>query len=233
MEKRFSLPYNWLKGSHTRHVRQKNGIWAVAQALAGDLHGKRVLDAGCGDGWYSAKMVTAGADVVGIDYSARGVAHAQSIVQGAEFREASITELPFDDASFDRVFSFQVLEHLPFEQVDAGVREIARVTKPGGMMIVSVPSTKRKMSKAHFQHFTEARLKAMFEPYAASMQVVGQDRRTPVLWMIERLIQNRWYTLEALGTWFNRTIYMKRYNKTIPAAGDNLIIAAVRKESHT
>lgn len=226
MEKRFDLPYNWCKGAHTRHIRQKNGLWTIAQEFAGPMKGLRVLDAGCGDGWYTAKMLSAGADAVGIDYSARGIKHAEAIVNGAEFKVASIADIPYADKSFDVVFSFQVIEHLPISQVDAAVRELARITKKEGLMIISVPSVRRKMSAAHFQHFSEQSLRDAFEKYVEVVDVIGQDRRTPVLWAIERLLQNRWYTLESLAYKFNNSVYLNRFNKTDALHGDNLIIVA-------
>ena len=228
MERRFALPYNWLKGSHTRHIRQKNGIWAAALGLAGSLTGKKVIDAGCGDGWYSARMHSAGTAVIGIDYSARGVKHAESIVDGAEFKEASILNIPYADETFDVSFSFQVIEHLYPKDVETAARELARVTKKGGKIIVSVPSVKRKMSAAHFQHFTEEGLTKYFAKYCISVRVIGQDRRTPLLWIIERLIENRVYTLERFGTWFNTHIYLPYYNTTTPDQGDNLMIIGIR-----
>ncbi|MBM3272749.1 class I SAM-dependent methyltransferase, partial [Candidatus Kaiserbacteria bacterium] len=133
------------------------------------------------------------------------------------------------DHSFDVVFSFQVLEHIPPDELPKAISEIARVTKPDGKIIVSVPSTVRPLSKAHFQHFTPA---SIAEALSSSMQVesvVGQDLRTPVRWLVERLLQNRLYTLEALAARFNRTTYLRRYNRTSAERGDNLIVVATPK----
>ncbi|MBM3273020.1 class I SAM-dependent methyltransferase, partial [Candidatus Kaiserbacteria bacterium] len=138
MEKRYYVPHNWCKGPHTRHVRQKEGIWKIASVLAGDIRSKQVLDAGCGDGWYTARIARTGARVKGIDYSERAVRFAQAIVDTAEFATGSLSALPYPDHSFDVVFSFQVLEHIPPDELPKAISEIARVTKPDGKIIVSV-----------------------------------------------------------------------------------------------
>lgn len=226
MEKRYHVPYNWCKGAHSRQVRQKTGLWKIAAALAGDIRGKKVLDAGCGDGWYSAKMVSADAQVSGADYSERAVRFAQAIVEDASFTAASLTKLPYPDASFDVVFSFQVLEHIPPADLPQAVKEIARVTKPGGTIVISVPSTVRTLSKAHYQHFTPASITEQLAPAIAVERIVGQHHRTWAFSLIERLIENRFYTLERLGTWFNRSWYLRQFNETSATHGDNLVVLA-------
>jgi 2-polyprenyl-3-methyl-5-hydroxy-6-metoxy-1,4-benzoquinol methylase len=231
MERRFALPYNWLKGDHTRHVRQKNGLWSLALSCAGDLKGSRVLDAGCGDGWYSEKMVREGAVVSGIDYSERAIAFARDILPTADFQVASITALPFADETFDVSFSFQVIEHLPPDQVPHAIAELVRVTKRGGKIIVSVPSVVRPKSAAHYQHFTEASLRDLFKAFVSQSDVYGQERHTPALWFVERFIQNRIWTLEALGVWFNRVVFPRLYNRTATDKGYNLVFAGTRSST--
>lgn len=229
MERRFSLPYNWCKAPHSRHIRQKTGIWRLAHELAGDISKKRVLDAGCGDGWYSEKMRAAGARVTGADYSERAIEFAKIILPDVSFHAASILALPFDDRSFDVVFSFQVLEHLEPKDVDQAVGELARVLRSGGIAVVSVPSLRRKQSAAHYQHFSKETLDAAFSPHFTVERIVGQDRRTSFLWLCERLLQNRLWTLDSLAYKFNSTVYLSRYNRTTPECGDNLMIVARKK----
>ncbi len=110
-------------------------------ALARELcAGQRVLDAACGEGYGSALLATAAEHVDGVDLSAATVAHARSRYgdrSGLAFHEASVTQLPFEDDSFDRVVSFETLEHL--EAQDAMLGEFRRVLKPDGVLLVSSP----------------------------------------------------------------------------------------------
>lgn len=110
---------------------ERNGIDSVAWT------GKTVLDAGCGGGRYSAAWKLLGAaSVTGIDLSKPGLADARARVQaagidGVEFQESTVLQLPFPNSAFDVVYSNGVLHH----SVDweTGAKELVRVLKPGGL----------------------------------------------------------------------------------------------------
>ncbi len=102
------------------------------------FEGKRCLDAGCGGGRGSILMAEAGAsEVVGIDLSETNVATSrmraeQRGLDQCTFQQASLLEVPFEDESFDVVWSNGVLHHT--DDPDLTLREITRVLKPGGWM---------------------------------------------------------------------------------------------------
>lgn len=109
--------------------------------LAGQLcSGLRVLDAACGEGYGSALLAAAGATVTGIDQSTQAIEHARQRYDGRKglaFEIADCTALPFADASFDCVVSFETLEHVDAQdEMLAGFR---RVLKPGGFALISSP----------------------------------------------------------------------------------------------
>lgn len=102
--------------------------------------GQRVLDAACGEGYGSAMLARGAASVAGVDISREAVTHALERYASAdnlEFHQADCTRLPFDDDTFDRVVSFETLEHL--EPQDEMLAEFRRVLKPQGLAIVSSP----------------------------------------------------------------------------------------------
>ncbi len=102
--------------------------------------GKRTLDAACGEGYGSALLAESAASVEGIDISEQAVAHAQERYGDLEnlcFQVADCTSLPFDDNEFDRVVSFETLEHL--EAQEQLLAEFRRVLKPEGFLILSSP----------------------------------------------------------------------------------------------
>ncbi|MDP1850210.1 MAG: class I SAM-dependent methyltransferase, partial [Solirubrobacteraceae bacterium] len=74
--------------------------------------GRDVLDAACGEGYGSAMLAAAGAaSVVGIDIDAATVAHARER-HGIDARQGDVGRLPFDDATFGLVVSFETIEHV-------------------------------------------------------------------------------------------------------------------------
>lgn len=224
MEDRYVLPYNWFRLKSSRHWRQKNGIWNIAKELSGNLKDKVVLDAGCGDGWYSAQMIDAGAKVYGTDYSGKAISFAKIIVPDAEFTDGSLLDLPYEDDFFDVIFSFQVLEHIPPSDLPQAIKEVYRVLKPGGLFIPSVPTIVRPMSKAHFQHFSEKSITESLTPYFSIEKIIGQECYTLSLKIIERILDNRYWLLHKLATKFNEFYYMRFWNKGDASKGYNFVI---------
>lgn len=127
------------------------GRRAVIRALlerARPRSGARVLDAGCGSGRNLLEFADLG-QVTGVEPSPQAVAFCRS--RGlTDVVEAELEQLPFDDARFDVVLAFDVLEHLDDDV--AGMRELRRVTRPGGTFIATVPAYRRLWSQHDDSH---------------------------------------------------------------------------------
>ncbi|MBM6399796.1 class I SAM-dependent methyltransferase [Phycicoccus sp. MQZ13P-5] len=98
--------------------------------------GRRVLDAGCGTGRMGRFLADRGCSVVGVDLSPGMLAMARRDHPDLDVREASITDLPFEDASFEGVLFWYSLIHLPDEAAAVALEEAARVLRPGGYVLV-------------------------------------------------------------------------------------------------
>ena len=96
----------------------------------------RVLDAGCGSGRTLQELRDYG-EVAGIELSELAAAHARGRELG-EVRVGRVESLPWADGSFDLVTCLDVLEHIADD--GAALREIRRVTKPGGWLLLTVPA---------------------------------------------------------------------------------------------
>jgi SAM-dependent methyltransferase len=110
-------------------------------AFIGDLNGRRVLDAGCGEGYNTRILARRGARVTGVDISERMIELAREAERaerlGIRYERASYADLgPFADASFDAVVSFMALMDGP--HFDRAMREAFRVLRPGGMLAFSI-----------------------------------------------------------------------------------------------
>ncbi|OEU65038.1 MAG: hypothetical protein BA863_11555 [Desulfovibrio sp. S3730MH75] len=98
---------------------------------------KTALDAGCGSGRYSYALKLLGfSNVVGMDFSSKNIEFAQNKINsrqvgGIEFHVGDVTDMLFDDESFDFVLSNGVLHHVD-KNYDLVLSELHRVLKPGG-----------------------------------------------------------------------------------------------------
>jgi len=146
----------WIEHWHRYHF--------AARAVAG----KRVLDVACGEGYGTALLAQAAAEVTGVDLSAEAIDHAGKAYAGARnarFVCAPCTKLPLADASIDVAVSFETLEHIaeqgPF------LDELARVLAPGGVAILSCPNKAEYSDRRGFKN--EFHVKELYRDELAAL----------------------------------------------------------------
>ena len=96
-----------------------------------------VLDVGCGNGIYTQWLAKKCGPATGIDHNQKNLAWAREEFPHVEFIMTGGETLPFPDASFGAVMLTEVLEHTQDDRQT--LREIARVTRPGGTLCLSTP----------------------------------------------------------------------------------------------
>jgi SAM-dependent methyltransferase len=112
----------------------------LVRGALGAAPGERILDVGCGPGFYCAELldeVGSEGSVVGLDSSPQMLSLAARRCEGqgnVEFHRADATALPVEDASFDGALCVQVLEYVP--DVPAALAELHRAVRPGGRVVV-------------------------------------------------------------------------------------------------
>jgi SAM-dependent methyltransferase len=104
---------------------------------------RRVLDAGCGEGYGLALLAAGGAEqVIGADLDDTVVAHARRVYATEDPRievvTAELMSLPLPDDAVDLTVSFQVIEHL--HDIPGYLRSLRRVTRPGGTVLIATPN---------------------------------------------------------------------------------------------
>jgi SAM-dependent methyltransferase len=108
-----------------------------------DILGRRILDIGCGFGWFELNALARGAEaIVGTEIAEVDLRPINKHLQDPRLttRVASATDLPFQDHSFDTVVSWEVLEHIPPKTEPIMFSEAARVLRPGGRFYLSTPN---------------------------------------------------------------------------------------------
>ena len=98
----------------------------------------RVLDLGCGPGVPITKELAKHFKVVGIDFSSNQIKYAKKLVPEAEFYKMDMTQMTFEPESFDGIFSFLAIIHVPREQKAALFQTIHKILKPDGYLLIAI-----------------------------------------------------------------------------------------------
>ena len=126
-------------------VSMKWDAWRVVRLLNAELDRlaltppRAVLDLGCGIGVYERELRRRwpAASLTGVDFSQRHILAARTHEPTATFLHGDAESLPLGDASIDLALAIEVMEH--FLRPEQAVAELARVVRPGGLLIVVVP----------------------------------------------------------------------------------------------
>jgi SAM-dependent methyltransferase len=178
----------------------------------------KILDAGCGSGRNMVEMARYG-EVTGIELSPASVAVARARNVG-DVVEGSVEELPFDDDSFDFAVCLDVIEHLDDDL--RTLRELRRVIRPGGRLLVTVPAypslwSSHDVVNHHRRRYTRASLLAVTREagwettYTTNFNALLLPAAMAYRWW-ERLsrqpLGERSSDLERTPAWLNTTLRM-------------------------
>jgi len=152
------------------------------------VEGHRVLDIACGTGYGLSVLRERVSAVVGVDFDITAIADAKT---RANVLLGDGRKLPFRNACFDAVVSFETIEHM--DNRDRFVSEIARVLTDSGILILSTPNANhtkpidgRPTNPFHIHEYTPDELSSELGKHFVSVQLMGQvldsNFRVPPLW---------------------------------------------------
>ena len=96
----------------------------------------KILDVGCGHGFVHPLLMAAGHDVTGVEIAEQVLSIARTANPDVQYLPYDGTTLPFADASFDVVTAMCVIHHVPVPQWQAFSRELRRMLRPGGVIVI-------------------------------------------------------------------------------------------------
>ena len=157
---------------YPRHyaARPTQYVYAQLRACLGDLHGKRVLEYGCGEGWITRDLARMGGQVCAFDISpqaaqnTRGVLAAEGLLDRCRVEVMPAESLVYEPQSFDVAVGFAIIHHLDLVKALA---ELHRVLKPGGRIAL--------FDILHASRYTE-----VLQEAGLTVQEIGRDR----LWLM-------------------------------------------------
>lgn len=205
-------------------------IWKYLARL--QISGSYIADIGCGSGYYSRMLTQLGATVVSVDISEKRLSQSP-ILKESTYVVAAAENMPFADNVFDIVLCIFVLEHVI--DVEAVIREMLRITKYGGHLLIAIPSIslnyivsqvgRKYLDIAHLRVFgicewiapwcmSTIKLIKMIKRYGGkieSVEAVGVlGRNNKLVEYINKFIASR-FLFKYLGA--QTIIYVKKYKR--------------------
>lgn len=200
-----TTPQGWAE--NFRASRKLN--WKSALAIRQDFRLKlirqfirprgRILDAGCGFGEWVAYLNRLGYEAEGLDYSPELIGRLRETYPALRFTQGATQRMPFPAETFEGIISWGVIEHDPRGPAEQ-LAEFARVLKPRGAAIITVPADTERMREASrlqfpaahgafFQHFmTREELRECCEAAHLGIAALGDIPEN-----VPALLAPRWY----------------------------------------
>lgn len=176
MQQDYYKEYYDLERQHWWFVAREKIISNYIQKLIGDKklgpQNLRILNVGCGPG-RSSQYLSEFGQVISVEYDKYCCEFAKEKT-GLDIINASITELPFEDKSFDLVCAFDVIEHVEDDQL--AVSEMKRVVKDNGIIFITIPAfmslwSHHDVINHHFRRYKLPQIESLFNKVADGKKV--------------------------------------------------------------
>lgn len=141
---------------HSNHIKAYDFVASLCKD-------KKVLDIGCFIGYGATRISPQAKEIIAIDDDDNALEFARQnrFIPNAKFEKVDARRLPFSNETFDRVIAFQLIEHLPPNEVSSFLYEVSRVLKDKGLLFIITPNRKFRLmpfqqpfNPEHYQEFT-------------------------------------------------------------------------------
>jgi len=219
------------------HQRLLKAYYIAKELVHGDM-----LEIGCGEGRGVSLLKEKVKSYTGLDKIQEVVDVLSAAHPQAEFKQAVIPPLPFADASFDSIISFQVIEHIKDDK--KYLQEIARVLKPGGIALITTPNIKMSLSRNpwHIREYTADQLKDLCNKDFNKVEMKGVSGNDKVMEYynenkasVKRMTRFDFLDLQhKLPAFMLKVPYeiMNRLNRNKLQSTDNELVASITHDDY-
>lgn len=144
----------------------------IIKKIITDLKGKEILDVGCGDGRLIYELKGCGYNLTGIDFSFRAINFSKAFNPESNFMCKDLCDIKFKK-KFDLIIMMEVFEHISPKDENKVLSAVYDNLKPGGKLIITVPSKLTPLDPKHYRHFDVLTLKQIFEKFFKTESIIG------------------------------------------------------------
>jgi SAM-dependent methyltransferase len=140
-----------------------------------------IVDAGCGEGYGSAILARSARSLIALDLDLPTLLHARLTYGSPRFVQSDLLGMPLADSSADAVVTLQVLEHLG--DAEGFLLEIARVLRPGGVLVLSTPNRTTfpaGLNPFHVHEYDAPELARLLRGVFADVRILGLSHSPPL-----------------------------------------------------
>ena len=238
----YRFPYHYIPDAGTEQYLSRHWKFAPSYIAALNLLAEHIkpvteanrtgfshIDIGCGDGAIIHHLAQQhGLDekqLVGVDIDERAIAWARLFNPGSKFYVGDLSDL---EGGYDSASLVEVLEHIPPDELPEFVACSTRLLKPGGTMIVTIPSVEKPVAAKHFQHFNFDDIRDILGAHLEKIEVRGFERHDRLTRVINRVRMNSVARIDAPA--LNRVVIKRlRQLHTSQAGCGRLFVTAKRK----
>jgi len=167
------------------------------------IEGKKVLDIGCGGARSSYFFVKRGGSVTGIDYADNVIERNRKIFPEINFEKMDACNLGFPDRSFDLVSAFITLQHIPFNKKALALKEMDRVLKSAGYMIIlEVNSSIGRIQGEYMDVLASEDWQNMFNEHDLALICSRNLHFFPLYGMYRHIIRNVYQGIKSIKSTF-------------------------------
>lgn len=242
-EAEYAFPYHYLPSYRPNFSLHRSFGWginyvATIEFMLAELESlafSTVVDVGCGDGRFAREMALKfpGRSVLGVDYSPRAIALARAMnpdVANLAFLAADVAKAP-PVTGADVAVLMEVLEHIPPTECARFLAGVSATLRPGGRLLLTVPSSNVPVTPKHFRHFSDALLRQVLEPCFVIEALEPFEKISFRRKLVAKLLSNGYLSLTHKGACNALYRYYKRtlFKADGPADGQRWYIKASRR----
>jgi SAM-dependent methyltransferase len=168
----------------------------IIKKIINKISPKTILDFGCGDGKLIYELKNKNIKLTGIDISKKAISFAKLFSPEEKFIVENLSDFKTEE-KFDLVTSVETLEHIPPEQLKNIIKNLSRVLKENGYLIITVPSKNVNLFKKHYQHFDFETMQKYLKGHFKIIKTIGHYKISKIYELLYAFSTNNYISITS------------------------------------